>query len=444
MKRKITNKLIEWKNEEKKALLIYGARQVGKTYIIEKFIKENFDNVIKIDFAQQPSAIPHFINLKDKDEFYLNISLYGNININNTVIFFDEIQELYSSRKKEEYTTDLISIIKSLVIDNKVKFILSGSMLGVTLNNIHFNPMGYLDLVKMYPLDFEEYLLAKNITPNIIDELKSCFDNKKGVPPQIHKTILNLFNEYIIVGGMPEVVKKYIETKDITQISNIQQTIINYYQSDITKYAPIKERLLISEAYSLIPSELNSKNKRFIKTHIDYNSIKNIEMMEKYLWLKASGIAIPIYNVTNPISPLKISQQRKTLKLFSSDIGLLNNQLLNINEKVSFINGSTTINYGAQFENVVAQELNSHGYEELHYYNSKKSGEVDFILENKTKIIPIEIKSGKTNNQGYFDHKALNNLVSKYKYDNVYILSNENIKKEGIITYLPVYMSMFL
>ena len=414
MKRKITDRLIEWKKEDKKALLIYGARQVGKTYIIEEFIKDNFDNVIKIDFAQNPSAIPHFINLKNKEEFYINISLYGNINLDNSVIFFDEIQELYNSNKKEEYTTDLISIIKSLVIDNRVRIILSGSMLGITLNNIHFNPMGYLDAIKMYPLN------------------------------QIHERMLSLFNEYIVIGGMPEVVKKYIETSDISLVSNIQQTIINYYKSDITKYTPMKGRLLISEAYSLIPSELNSKNKRFIKTHIEYNSIKNIEMLEKYLWLKASGIALPVYNVTNPISPLKISEQRKTLKLFSSDIGLLNNQLLNVVEKVNFMKGNTTINYGAQYENVIAQELNSHGYEELHYYNSKKNGEVDFILENKTKVIPIEIKSGKTNTQGYFDHKALNHLISKYKYDNVYILSNENIKKEDNISYLPIYMGMFL
>ena len=413
MKRKITDRLIEWKKEDKKALLIYGARQVGKTYIIEEFIKDNFDNVIKIDFAQNPSAIPHFINLKNKEEFYINVSLYGNISLDNSVIFFDEIQELYNSNKKEEYTTDLISIIKSLVIDNRVRIILSGSMLGVTLNNIHFNPMGYLDAIKMYPLDFEEYLLAKNIAPSLIDELKSCFEKKEKVPNQIHEKMLSLFNEYIVIGGMPEVVKRYIETSDISLVSNIQQTIINYYKSDITKYTPIKDRLLISEAYSLIPSELNSKNKRFIKTHIEYNSIKNIEMLEKYLWLKASGIALPVYNVTNPISPLKISEQRKTLKLF-------------------------------QYENVIAQELNSHGYEELHYYNSKKNGEVDFILENKTKVIPIEIKSGKTNTQGYFDHKALNHLISKYKYDNVYILSNENIKKEDNISYLPIYMGMFL
>ncbi len=444
MKRKITDRLIEWKKEDKKALLIYGARQVGKTYIIEEFIKDNFDNVIKIDFAQNPSAIPHFINLKNKEEFYINVSLYGNINLDNSVVFFDEIQELYNSNKKEEYTTDLISIIKSLVIDNRVRIILSGSMLGVTLNNIHFNPMGYLDAIKMYPLDFEEYLLAKNIAPSLIDELKSCFEKKEKVPNQIHEKMLSLFNEYIVIGGMPEVVKRYIETSDISLVSNIQQTIINYYKSDITKYTPMKDRLLISEAYSLIPSELNSKNKRFIKTHIEYNSIKNIEMLEKYLWLKASGIALPVYNVTNPISPLKISEQRKTLKLFSSDIGLLNNQLLNVVEKVNFMKGNTTINYGAQYENVIAQELNSHGYEELHYYNSKKNGEVDFILENKTKVIPIEIKSGKTNTQGYFDHKALNHLISKYKYDNVYILSSENIKKEDNITYLPIYMGMFL
>ena len=278
MKRKITDKLIEWKKEDKKALLIYGARQVGKTFIIEEFIKENFDNVIKIDFAQNPSAIPHFINLKNKDDFYINISLYGNINLDNSVIFFDEVQELYNKKKKEEYTTDLISLIKSLVIDNRVRIILSGSMLGITLNKIQFNPMGYLDAIKMYPLDFEEFLLAKNISPNLIGEIKSCFDRKEKVPDIVHERILNLFNEYIIIGGMPEVVKKYIETSDLSLVSNIQQTIINYYQSDIIKYAPIKERLLISEAYSLIPSELNSKNKRFIKTHIDYNSIKNIEM----------------------------------------------------------------------------------------------------------------------------------------------------------------------
>ncbi len=443
MKRKMEENIKRWHESSNKALLLYGARQTGKTYIIEKYIKDNFTNIIKIDFAQQPSAIPYFTGLKDKEDFYMSISLFGDITKDNTVVFLDEVQELYKNERKEN-TIDIISIMKSLAIDNKARYILSGSMLGVVINNILFNPMGYLEIFRMFPMDFEEYLLAKGISPFLIDNLRILYENKKEVPNEIHNKMISLFNEYIIVGGMPEVVKKFIETNDINQISSIQASITNFYKSDIIKYAPKSERLLILEAYSLLAAELNSKNKRFIKTHINYDNIKNIEMLEKYLWLKDSGIAIPVYNVTEPISPLKITEQRKTLKLFNSDIGLLNNELLSVNQKYDFINGDNKINFGAQYENVVAVELNSHGFEELHYYNSKKQGEVDFIIENRGATFPVEIKSGKTNDLGYFNHNALSNIISKYEYGDILILSNENYKKEGKITYLPIYMIMFI
>ena len=443
MKRKMESIIKNWHESSNKALLLYGARQTGKTYVIEKYIESHFSNIVKIDFALQPSAVNYFTGLKDKNDFYMNISLFGDITKENTVVFLDEIQELYKGERKNN-TIDIISLTKALSIDNKARYILSGSMLGVIINNIVFNPMGYLEKHRMFPMDFEEYLWANDISPMLIDNLKSLYENKKTVPDAIHEKMLSLFNEYMVVGGMPEIVKNFIENRDISKISELQTSRSNDYKADIIKYAPKAERLLILESYSLVASELNSKNKRFIKTHIDYSNIKNIEMLDKYLWLKDSGIAIPVYNVSEPISPLKITEQRKTLKLFNADIGLLNNELLNIRQKVDFINGDNELNFGAQFENVVAMELNSHGFDELHYYNSKKQGEVDFIIEYKNNAIPIEIKSGKTNELGLFNHNALDNIMNKYEYDNVLIFSNENTKVENDITYFPIYMIMFI
>lgn len=452
MKRKIEEYLLNWKDNRKNALIVYGARQVGKTYSIEKFIKEQYEEYIIINFAKTPEAIELFECFKDKYDFYNRLAFYTTSNA-NCVVFFDEIQELYMYRASEleknpnKYfkTVDLMTLVKDLVQDEKHRYLFSGSMLGVTLNSIHLNPTGYLDTYTMYPLDFEEYLWANGIGNDLISHLKEKFENKATIEDAIHNKMLSLFKEYVLVGGMPEAVKAFINDKLFKNVSITQTGISNYYRADILKYAPKDDRLVISEIYKMLSSEINNVNKRFIKTHLDVRNAKNLDLLDKYLWLTNSGIAIPVYNVTSLTFPLKINEERKVLKLFSGDVGMLSNELLGDEGRIKFLNEDIKVNYGAPFENAIAQELTAHGFKNLNYYNSKKTGEIDFVIEKETEIIPIEIKSGKADDQNSLNHKALDNALSIYKnVKKALMFSNENIYASGIITNYPIYMIMFL
>ena len=420
MKRKIEEYLLKWKANRNNALTIYGARQVGKSYSIENFIAENFKNYCIIDFAKMPDALEMFEAFDDTNDFYKRLSFY-NVNLDDdTVIFFDEIQELYIYREKKMKVkediyigkTDLISLTKYLVKEKRSRYIFSGSMLGVTINNVIVNPTGYMDLYRMFPLDFEEYLWANDIKSDVIDYLHDCFNKKVPVNEAIHKKINRMFLEYIIVGGMPNAALTYITTKDLNETSIIHDNILNFYKSDIIKYAPKDDKLILIEVFESLASEVNDINKRFIKTHMNISNIKNMDLVDKYLWLTFSGIAIPVYNVTEPKFPLKLSEDRKVLKLFYSDIGLLSHKLLGVAGKIKYLSGDIEVNFGAAFENVIAEELLSHGYNNINYYNSKKIGEVDFIIEKDTKIIPIEVKSGKSKKNVTYNHNTLDNVLN--------------------------------
>lgn len=451
MKRKIEINLNNWKENRDRALLIYGARQIGKSYSIENFIKANFENYLIIDFSKTPEAIELFESFKDRSDFYNRLAFYQVAS--NCAIFFDEIQELYLYREKEllknpnKYfkTIDLLTLTKDLVQDNKYRYIFSGSLLGVTLNTIHLNPTGYIDILTMYPMDFEEYLWAKGIGEDLINYLLQKYKNSLHVEDAIHNKMLNLFYDYILVGGMPEAVKSYLKDGLFNNVSLVQNSITHYYNSDILKYAPNEDKLIITEIYRMLSSEVNNINKRFTKNHLNLKNIKNLDLMDKYLWLTNSGIALPVYNVSSLEYPLKLNEERKVLKLFYGDVGMLSNELLGNEGRLQFLKNDGEINYGAPFENAVAQELTAHGFKELHYFNSKKTGEIDFIIEKGTNIIPIEIKSGKTNSQSKFDHKALDNELARSNHiAKALLFSKDNIFTDGIITNYPIYMIMFI
>lgn len=453
MRRKVDAFLDNWYESRKTALMIYGARQIGKSYSIEKFIKGKTDNYCLIDFSKRPDALEIFESFKDKNDFYIKLSLFLENDNNKSIIFFDEIQELYIYREKKIMqnptiylnTVDLLTITKALVQDDLHRYIFSGSMLGVTLNSVTLNPMGYIDLHKMFPMDFMEFLWANKIDDKIINYLKNCFDNVEKVDNGIHNKINRLFYEYILVGGMPDAVKSYINSRNFNDVSLIQESIINYYRADITKYANNDDKLIISEIYNNLASEVNNINKRFIKTHLDINNIKNLDIIDKYLWLSNSGIAIPVYNVCDAKYPLKLSEERKTFKLFYGDVGLLSYELFGNIGRVKFLDGEIQVNFGANFENVIAEELNSHNFKNLYYFNSKKQGEVDFIIEKNTDIIPIEIKSGKSNSNNKYNHNALDNILNNNKDIKLaYVLSPENTQAEEKIIYYPTYMIMFI
>ena len=457
LKRKIENYFNEWMKNRKTALLVKGARQVGKTYSINRFITNNFKHIIIIDFAKRTDLIDSFVQFKNYEQLIIRLSAIDGANLipKETVIFFDEIQLVYKRREElikknllDSFSMDLLTAIKPLVIENNYRYIFSGSLLGVSINNVVLNPTGYLDVVTMFPLDFEEYLMAKNVGNNVIAYLKECFINKEKVDDEINKIMLDNFHEYVLIGGMPQAVTEFIKNKNLYHVEQTQLQIIDQYTLDITKYIDEEvKRLRIREIYRAIPSEINSKNKRFMASHIlTRNELNRLNLIDEFLWLTNAGIAIPVFNVSEPVLPLQLTIERKTMKLFVNDIGLLDTMLVSSDIRNKLLNKEQEINYGAPFENVCAQELICHGFSEsLYYYNSKKHGEIDFIIEYNGNVLPIEIKSGKPNEMSIYNHMALNNIIKIYDIKEAYVFGETNyIRENDVIHQFPIYMISFI
>lgn len=430
LQRKITDKIEDfYEDNPKKAMMITGARQVGKSYIIEKFAKSHYKSVIKIDFIENP----HYISLlKDQnaDEILLRLSsIFGDRMIpGNTMIFFDEVQEC----------KELITQIKYLIQKSNYSFILSGSLLDTVFKDIVSSPVGYMDIVRMYPLDFEEFALANGVSSRVIDVLRDSFEKRKPVDTFIHKRMMSLFELYLIVGGMPEAVSTYLNTKNLRKVADAQNAIVRLYRSDISKYDE-KDRLYLNEIFDLIPSELNAKNKRFILKNLNENA-RFDRFYDSFLWLKNAGVALPVNVADEPRVPLILSKSQNLFKLFSNDVGLLAAQYGN-DIQLKILNHETSLNFGSIYENVAAEELTAHGFM-LYYYNSKKFGEIDFLLEVNGKVLPIEIKSGKD----YYRHNAINNLLNlkEYTIDEGYVFCSGNVEVEEKLIYFPIYMLMFI
>lgn len=431
LKRKIESKFIDWLNS-KDALLVSGARQVGKTYFIREFGKEHFESYIEINLFEHKEWIEILENVKDINDFYFKLSTFKDANLieGKTLIFFDEIQ--HAKR------CDLITLSKFLIQDAKYRFIFSGSLLGVELNNIVSWPVGYIREIEMFPMDFEEFISANGLKDNVFNYLKECFEQEKEVDKYIHERIIDAFYKYLIIGGMPEVVDTFIKTNDTKKVNEVQEKIIRFYKKDITQYASIDQKVHLETIFENLPKELNSKNKRFNLDNLgDKKEVKNIQ--DDFMWLKKAGIAITTLSVDEPKIPLEIGANSRFVKLFSGDVGLLAFELMDTEIQTKLLTREKDINYGAIFENFVAQELNSHGFKSF-YFNSKKQGEVDFLIEYKGNILPIEVKSGKD----YKKHNALSNLLSnkEYQIDNAIVLSNNNISRNNKVLYLPIYMIM--
>lgn len=311
-------------------------------------------------------------------------------------------------------------------------------MLGVELKDIRSVPVGYMGVKEMFPLDFEEFITCVGINENVIATVKEAWTKRRPVDDFIHNKMMELFRLYLIVGGMPAAVSKYLESNNLQEVLAVQQEIIQLYKKDIAKYDP-DNKLYIEEIFNLIPPELNAKNKRFILKRLNENA-KYERYENSFLWLKNAGVAIPVYNVEEPKVPLLLARSRNLLKLFLNDIGLLAAQYAD-GIQVRIIKGDKDINFGSIYENAVAQELVAHGLEP-YYYNSKKRGEIDFVIENNGKVLPIEVKSGKD----YVYHRALSNIMDCEEYDlpEALVLNNDNLSVDGRITYVPVYMVMFL
>lgn len=431
LKRKIEKDIEKWIENSEKAILIYGVRQAGKTFIIRECLKRNECEYIEFNLINQPELVEVLKSSTSIDDLILKLSLYSDKKIipGKTIFFFDEIQ-----RYKE-----IVTKIKFLVEDKRYRYILSGSLLGVEIVNLKSAPVGYLQTLNMYPMDFEEFLQIFNVDENIINNLRNCFLTKTKVDEIIHNKIMEMFNLYLIIGGMPAAVERYRNTENIDDVMEEHRAIIEQYKLDFTQYEEENRKLIITHIYELIPAELNEKNKRFMIADINKN-LRYDRISDSFIWLWKSGVALGVFNTTEPTIPLMLNEKSALFKLFISDVGLLTT-IYGKSCKLKIVNKESDINKGAVFENVVAQELHAHGYP-LYYYNSKKFGEIDFIVEQNGKSLPIEVKSGKAYNK----HSALNNLMNAKEYgiEEAFIFTNDNVKIEGKLNYLPIYMVMFL
>ena len=430
--REIEDKLIAWKNKPKrKALCIFGARQIGKTTTIRDFAQKHYKYLCEINFVESPRAKEIFNGDLDANSIIAGISAYTMMKLepSETLIFFDEIQECPNAR----------TAIKFLIEDGRYDYILSSSMLGISINDISSLPLGFEEEYKMHPMSFKEFAIANGIQESTIKYLYDCFINKEPVLQSIHSTLMRLFYTYIVVGGMPEAVQIFVDTHDIAKVIEYQKLILNKYRLDISKYSSVFDKEKIKNIYDSIPSQLNQKNKRFRVNSVDKNA-RLLRYQDSFNWLIDANVALPCYNVSAPILPLALNSKRNLFKLFLSDIGLLCASSLE-NIQFDLLQGNVNINMGSILENVIAQELVNNQLD-LYYYDNVKLGEVDFVVNLNNEVTLLEVKSG----NDYFNHNALLNVLSvkEWNINKTYVLCKDNIQLKDNIIYLPWYMVMFI
>ena len=429
IRRHIDTYISDFYKNSNKALLITGARQIGKTFSIREFGKQ-WDCFVEINFIENEQAPLLLKNAKGTDDLLLRLSAITSQKLEKgkTLIFFDEVQAC----------PEIVTAVKFLVDEGSYRYILSGSLLGVELKDLRSEPVGYMGIKEMFPLDLEEFVRAVGINDKVVEHLRRAWENREAVDGFIHTKMMELFRLYLIVGGMPAAVSKYLATNNLQEVMAVQKDIIAMYKRDIAKYDP-SSKLSINEIFELIPAELNAKNKRFILKSLNENA-KYERYHNSFLWLKNAGVAIPVFNVEEPKPPLLLARSRNLLKLFMCDVGLLAAMYAE-GIQMRILSGDKGINHGSVFENAVAQELLAHGIEP-YYYNNKKRGEVDFVVSYAGKVLPIEVKSGKD----YEIHRALGNIMdcSEYAIAEAIVLCNDNMNREANIVYAPIYMTMFL
>ena len=421
----------EWLKRSDKALLVTGARQIGKTWLIREEIAKSGYRKFEVNFIDQPDLVD-YLNVKmSANEFLVKLKMImpEDCKPQETVVFFDEIQKC----------PEIVTKIKFLVEEGSFKYVMSGSLLGVELKGIASVPVGYLTVLRMYPMDFEEFMIANNVSKTTLEMLKAKFETCQPVDEFIHQKLLSLFFIYLIVGGMPDAVKIYIATKDIREVDKVQRDIVALYKEDFSQYESEDKKLKLISIYDIIPAELNKQNKKFVFTMLN-KELKFDRYENSFLWLKDAGVALPVYNVEAPVIPLKASKSSNVFRLFSNDTGLLTSAYP-AETKLELINKNSEVNNGAHFENAVVQQLMANGLEP--YFCKKKNiGELDVLVEMDGKVVPIEVKSGKA----YKAHKSLDNFmkISDYHIEKAYVLSVANMEQEGSVVYLPIYMCYLL
>lgn len=436
--RKITKRVEQYLSADSdRMLMVDGARQIGKSYIIRHVGQLMFPNYIEINMEEDKLGDRIFAQARTTKDFYMALSVVAGDKMKereNTLVFIDEIQAY----------DHLFTLVKFLMQEKKFTYIASGSLLGVTLKKTQSVPMGSLDVEHMYPMDFEEFLIANGVGTTAIDAMRECFNGLEALSEPMHNKMLDLFKKYLIVGGLPKAVETFIDSRNIVEIRSVQNEVHDLYGVDCTKYEDEhNRRLKIRRIYEMVPSTLENKKKRVVIKDIENKSWKRADSyIEEFDYLISAGITLEVKAISKPSYPLIENSGKNLLKLYLNDVGILSALYYRNNIK-AIIDDIRSINLGSVYETVVAQELKAHGYN-LYYYDNKKNGEVDFLIDDADNLsnIPLEIKSGKD----YSIHSALTRFLAmdEYNIKKAYVLSNERkVYSDGGITYIPIYYVMF-
>ena len=436
--RKITKRIEEYlRSDSSRMLMVDGARQIGKSFIIRHVGERMFPNFIEVNMEEDKLGERIFAEVRTTKDFYMALSVVAGDKMkerDNTLVFIDEIQAY----------DHLLTLVKFLMQERRFTYIASGSLLGVTVRSTRSVPMGSLDVEHMYPMDFEEFLIANNVGAMAIDAMRESFNKNEGLSDAMHNKMMDLFKKYLIVGGLPKAVSTFVETRNIMEIRSVQTEVHDLYEVDCTKYEEEhNRRLKIRRIYEMVPSNLENKKKRVVIKDIENKSWKRTDnYLEEFDYLISAGVTLEVKAISKPSYPLIENSGKNLLKLYLNDVGILSAIYYRNNIK-AIMDDIRSINLGSVYETVVAQELKAHGYG-LYYYDNKKNGEVDFLIDDADSLsnIPIEVKSGKD----YSIHSALSRFLTldEYNVRRAYVLSNEQrVYTEGGITYIPVYYVMF-
>ena len=425
-----------FRKEPNKILLVNGARQIGKSYLIRHVGKKMFKNYIEINLKEDKENLGIFANVKSTSDFYMQLGAIAGNRLGtkeNTLVFLDEIQNY----------PHLMTMLKFLNQESRYTYVASGSQLGVALSETASVPIGSVEIEEMYPLDFEEFLLAMGCGQETINGMRKKFLAGESLNESLHNYMMQQFKIYLLVGGLPEAINKFLENRNMAHVRKVHRNIHELYRIDASQY-DTEKKLLIRKIYDMIPSIMENKKKRIVVKRIEETASHKqfSDYANEFEYLTNSGIALGVQAVSNPRFPLTESESKNLLKLYMNDVGLLTNLLygLNIN---AVLQDDRSINLGSVYETVVAQELHAHGFT-LHYYDNKQKGEVDYLIDDyeHLTVLPIEVKSGKD----YTVHSALDNLLETpdYHIQKAVVLSNEReVSMKNSITYLPVYYCMF-
>lgn len=437
--RKISSKIESFlKSGKKRMLVVSGARQVGKSYIIREVGMRLYSNFIEVNMEVDKQSNRLFENARTVEDFMIALSTIAGAKMKDsekTLVFIDEIQA-YSH---------LLTLAKFLVEDGRFTYIASGSQLGIALKTTQSIPIGSIELLSMYPLDFEEFLIANGVGELLINEMRRKFEAKEALNESLHMKVMDYFRKYLLVGGMPSAVNTYLSEHNMVSVRNIHRDINLLYKNDAAKYeSESLRKLKIQRIYDMVPSNLEKVKKRIVAKDIELKKGKRMaDYQDEFEYLISSGITLEVQAISKPSYPLVENSGKNLLKLYMSDIGLLTGILYH-NDVQPIMNDKCGVNLESVYENVVAQELKAHGFK-LYYYDNKKNGEVDFLIDSVDllSVLPIEVKSGKD----YYIHTALNNLlkVDEYKISNGIVFSNEaKVYNNGNVIYMPIYFVMFL